>query len=355
MAEILQQWHESFFDPERIPYAIAAILLTIIIGMVTGPLGGNAYPFIWQIYDKAFGRFGDKLDKSQRPKADLLFRGFLITMFALFIGFLAGKAMEALTAIPKFGTYYEIICLSLLITSGTIWFSLLKLYFAMEKHDVGQGAYYNIARSARTNLTTTDEFGITRTAINFSAFALDKGLVAPILWFVIAGFPGAMVYSGISALAWRFGKQGHSKGFGNTALALEKLLGVIPSILTGVIITCASLFTPTAKLHKGIASWVGHKSRASYEQGGFPLSALAWCLNVSLGGPSQDLNGYAIKSGWVGPEKATAKNDHKHLRRAIYINVLAHILFIGVLLGMYLWAGILSGSELSFFSMQTKA
>lgn len=167
-------------------------------------------------------------------------------------------------------------------------------------------------------------------------------MVAPVLWFVIAGYMGACIYAALAALSWRFGKDGASKGFGATALALEKLMGFFPSILSGILITMAGLFTPTAKLHKGVMAWFGHKNRAAYEQGGFALSALAWSLNVSLGGPAKDLKGDGIKNAWVGPEGATAKNDYKHLRRAIYVNVIAHILFIATLLSLYVWSGILN-------------
>lgn len=349
--ELLKQWHASFLDVDRIPFAIAAMLVTAIIGMISGPLFGNTYPALWIVFDKLFGGLGDRLDKAQRQKADLMFRGFLVTAFAIFIAAGIGKAIDTILFIPEYGWVIETIALSLILTSGTVWYALLKLYFAMDKDQVGKGAYYAIARSTRTNLAAADEFAITRAAINLSARAFDKGLVAPIIWYVILGMPGAVIYSALSALSWRFGKDGFSKGFGSAAMALEKLLGFFPAVLSGILITLAGIFTPTAKPHKGIAAWLGHKNRASYEQGGHPLSALAWSLNLSLGGASQDLTGHAIKSTWVGPEGATAKNNHKHLRRAIYIHVLAYVLFIAVLLGMYLWSGVLQGAELKHIKL----
>ena len=50
----------------------------------------------------------------------------------------------------------------------------------------------------------------------------------------------------------------------------------------------------------------------------------------------------AIFRGRLKARLNNKRNDHKHLRRAIYVNVIAHILFIGVLLGMYIWSGILT-------------
>lgn len=341
MIDFLTQWHATFLDPDRIPVAILAILFVTIIGMITGPFAGNANAFIWFVVDRIFGTFGDKLDKPTRPKPDLLFRGFLITMLVIAIMALLSRGFDLLIATKPFYGATQVILLSLCLSVGTVWYALLRLYFAMEKDQSPQGAFFGIARSTRSNLNASDDFGITRMGMNLAARSFDKNLVAPVLWYVMAGFLGALLYAGLAALAWRFGKDGTTKGFGDTALALEKLMGFFPAILSGILITLASLFTPTAKMHKGITAWFGHKNRASFAQGGFALSAMAWSLNVSLGGPAKDLKGDAIKTTWVGPETATAKNDHKHLRRAIYINVMAHILFIATLLGIYVWSGLI--------------
>lgn len=336
MDDFLIHWHSQIMDIDRIPFVVAAIFVTIVTGMILGPMAGNANPFFWTLFDKILGGIGDRLDKRHRPQADLLFRGFLLCVFSVFLAVSVGKGFSYASTHYAFHGVSEIFFLTLLITSGAVWFSLLRLYFAMEQNNVNKGAYYAIARSTRINLSTSDDCGITRAGMGFAARSFDKGLVAPILWYLILGFPGALAYTALAALAWRFGKDGFTKGFGAVPLALEKLMGFVPSLFAALLITAASLFTPTAKLHKGLAAWLGNENRAPYEQGGFPLSALAWSLNVSLGGAGRDLSGSAIKGIWVGPRDATAQNNHKHLRRAIYINVMAHILLMASLLGAYL-------------------
>ena len=327
-------------DPDRIPLAISAIVLAAILGVITGPVAGNANPLLWLLYDKTLGGFGDRLDRLHRAPADLALRGFAITSIGLAAGLLIGKFYAALVWEKPVSGLTEIILLSTLITSGSIWYALLRLYFALEKKQALQGSYLAISRSTRINLSATDDFGITRAGMGFAARAFDKGLVSPVFWYLIGGLPLAVIYSVLAALGWRFGKDGFSKGFGAVPLALEKLMGYVPSLFAATLMTLATIITPTAAIHKGVAAWFGHKNRAPYEQGGYPLSALAWSLNVSLGGASQDLGGSALHSVWVGPEGATAKNDHKHLRRAIYINFAATILLMASLCGAYLWSGL---------------
>jgi adenosylcobinamide-phosphate synthase len=332
--------HSEIMDPDRIPIAILAIVLAAILGVITGPLASNANPFFWFLIDKVLGGFGDKLDKVKRGVADLAMRGFAITVLGLGFGLLMGRIYAGLVLEqPTYGAM-EIVLLSTLITSGSVWYALLQLYFALEKKQALKGAYLSISRTSRINLNAGDDYGITRAGMGLAARTFDKGLVSPVFWYLIGGLPTAVIYTTLAALAWRFGKDGFSKGFGTIPLVLERLLGFIPSLFAAMLITVATTVTPTAAIHKGLASWFRLRNKATYEQGGFPLSALAWSLNVSLGGASQDLSGSAIHGAWVGPEGATARIDHKHLRRAIYINFAATILLMATLCGAYLWSGL---------------
>lgn len=341
MIDFLSSWHAEIFDPDRIPQILAAWLVCVVVGMITGPMLGNVHAFVWIAADKVFGGFGDRLDRKGRARGDLMFRGFLLAAFALLLALVAGKAYEAFVPVDLYWGIWPILFLATLMSAGSVFFSLLRLYFAMEQDDVKPGAYLAISRSARQDLTKSDEFGITRAAIGLSAKAFDKGLIAPALWYVIGGFPFALIYAVLGALSWRFGKSGYHSGFASVVMALERLMGFIPSLFAALLLNLAAFITPTAKIGKSLASWLGHKGRAPYEEGGMPLSALAWALNITLGGPSQDISGSAIKASWTGPDGASAKVDHGHLRRALYIQVVAHLLFIASFLGAYVWAGIL--------------
>lgn len=329
--------HALIFDADRIPYAVLAIILSLMVGVVTGPRAGNANPMVWIWIDSAFGALGDRLDKKQRPAPDLMFRGFMLMALAVVLGCFFGLLCDYLVQTYPFHGLMRSALITLALTGGSVWFVLLRLYFALEHKQLVQGTYYGVARTSRVNLNSTDDFGITRVGMAMAARTLDKGIVAPVIWYLIGGFPALFVYSGLGALAWRFGKDGFTKGFGAVPLALEKLLGFIPSLITTFLISAASVITPTANITKSVRSWLGKS--VPYAQGGAPLTAMAWALEVTLGGPTKDLSGSAIQSEWAGPPNATAKVGHMHLRRSLYINVMAQLLFIAMLLGAYVWSG----------------
>ncbi|MBU0800265.1 MAG: cobalamin biosynthesis protein, partial [Alphaproteobacteria bacterium] len=194
-------------------------------------------------------------------------------------------------------------------------------------------------RTTRTDLSRMDDFGITRVTMAMVARSFDKGLVAPIFWFLLFGLPGAYIYAGLACFAWRFGKDSYTKGFGRTALLLERLLGYVPMTVSGSLMATAGLFTPTGGMTRAVAALMNKKGAAPYYEGGLPVTAMAYALDVSLGGPVTDLDGSALKRAWVGPETATAKLEAGHLRRALYMSLMAHLLLVATVLGGLLWVG----------------
>ncbi len=337
MLELYTQLHTQIFDADRIPYAIAAIFLSMVVGMVTGPLAGNANPLLWGVLDGMFGGFGARLDRLHRSKHDLMFRGFLLTAFMIVFCLLMAKICENIVLNYSFRGFTEIFVLSMLITSGSVWFAVLKLYFALEKKEMGKNAYYIVSRSTRVDLNSVDDFGITRTAMRFLARSFDKGLVAPVFWYLIGGLPLVFVYGCVAMLAWRFGKDGFTKGFGEIPLVLERLMGIVPSILAGVLFSFIGYGGAFRRAFDIIKPGKA-KGKAPYHQGGLSLTALAWHKSVALGGPVKDISGSTLKNDWIGPEGATAKVDHKILRWAILTNFGAHIVFLAALFCAYLLA-----------------
>lgn len=337
---LLQYLHAQIFDSSRLPVAVCSLFIVILVGAVTGPLGGNANPVFWRSLSFLFGPLGSKLDKTDRKVGDLMTRGTIITLIGLGMAFLVGIFFQSASKhFPNF-LIVDIVALSLVMSAGAGWHALIRLYKAVKSKSLVKGAFYTLATTTRNNLATADEYTITRVGIGMAARLFDKGVVAPILWYLIAGLPAAYLYAGAAALSWRFGKEGFTKGFGTTALALEKLMGFVPDVFAGILISLAGLLTPTAGMTRSFIGLFHFKTgRARYAEGGAPVTAMAWALKVSLGGATQDHEGSAIKRGWAGPTGATAQLEAKHLHRALYITVMAHLLFLAALLGAILLNG----------------
>lgn len=330
--------HSFLFDPARVPLAMAAVLLAGIGGMVTGPLFGNAMPFFWAVVERGFGGIGGRLDRPQRKPGDLVFRGLLLTIFALLIFYIIGGEAAHLVRLFPLGGATEIVLLTMTISCGAVWFALLQLFFAMREKKSSKNAFLVISRTTRSNLAGSDDYTITRTGMAMAARGFDKGVVAPVVWYIIAGLPGAFIYAGLAALAWRFGREGFTRGFGRVPLALEQLMGFVPNMLAGVLMAGAGLLTPTGGMTRAFAGLTRREGQAPYAEGGLPVTAMANALHVALGGPTVDIDGRSIQRRWAGPGRATAQLDSGHLRRAIYITFMAHMLFLAGLGSVLLFA-----------------
>ncbi len=337
MIDFLSHMHFTYLNSDRIPVAMLALAITAAAGVVTGPSHGNANPALWALMERLIGGIGGRLDRRERTARDLLTRGFATTIVGLLLAAAIGFAADgARQAWPMRGIT-EILLLSFTLAGGTVWYALLKLYFALQKGKLSKGAYYTIARSLRVDLANADDYTITRIGMGFAARSFDKAVVSPVFWYLLMGLPGAYIYAGLVALAWRFGREGFTKGFGKTALALERLLGFVPGLLAGVLMALAGLFTPTGGMTRALAALLQYKKGAPYAEGGLPLTAMANALDVSLGGPVTDLDGSTIKRHWIGPEGATAQLEAGHLRRALYISLMAYLLFMASLMGAAVW------------------
>ena len=100
----------------------------------------------------------------------------------------------------------------------------------------------------------------------------------------------------------------------------------------------AAIFTPTAQVSRVFPMFFKREGRAKYAEGGFPLTAVAYALNVSLGGPVEDLEGSVIRHGWIGPEGATARLEKGHIKRAVYMSVMGYVLvFAALVAGLLAW------------------
>ena len=69
--------------------------------------------------------------------------------------------MLVLSAYYPVWSVIEVLALCLLLSSGSVFAALGRLYRALNDKKVTEGAYFTIARSTRTDLSQNDDFTIT--------------------------------------------------------------------------------------------------------------------------------------------------------------------------------------------------
>lgn len=341
--EFISHIIDSIASPDRLNAAAIAMIIVSLFGLLLGAASGNANPYLWGILEKIFGGFARKTYKVNRSVASLQFRGaILLTLYLLITGIVAAVAVLIERHYHLAG-FMDPILLTLALSGGATWAALVKLHHAVRAEEkknleLPKGSFYEIAVSTRSNLNTTDSHGIIRNGIGFVATSFDKGVVAPLFWYLMGGLPAAYIYCGIAAARWSLSKEGFAKGIGSLALALEKFFGFVPQIISSVILAIAALLTPSAGFTRSFIGMMSSAGRAPYAEGGLPLTTLAYGLGVSLGGPVEDIDGSVLKRAWVGAKGSSARVERHHLRMAIYLSIMAFIIvFLLLLAGGIFW------------------
>lgn len=324
------------FSPDPYPFLVAlcAFVLSLATGFILGPILSSPFPLWWRLVDGLFGGLGRRLDRPTRPPPDLAMRGFALSVVAVFLAGAAGHYGDRLGA--RMGLHIDVsaVFLSTLLSSASVFYIIHRTRKGLEKKGKKDRALIlaPLSRAAQADFSRSDDFAVTRAAISVCVLVFERGLIAPLFWFLMGGLPLACATCALSALSWRFGGAGRGGAFSIMSVWLDRIFCFLPGILAAMVLILAALLTPTASFLRAIKALFARKGRARFLQGGAALSVAAWALNVSVGGPFRTPSGVACDAPWVGPEGASARLDPGHIRRILYLMAMAHLILLGLLM-----------------------
>lgn len=141
---------------------------------------------------------------------------------------------------------------------------------------------------------------------------LSDGVVAPLFYYTLGGFPAMMAYKMVNTLDSMIGyKDERFRQFGCCAARLDDVLNFIPARLT-------ALFMSIICYRPGLFKFILHYGRQhASPNAGYPEAALAGILNCRFGG-THVYHGLAVKKPYIGDNN---RNLNRHdLNQAIRIN-----------------------------------
>lgn len=164
------------------------------------------------------------------------------------------------------------------------------------------------------------EQGIAVAATESLAESFCDGIVAPALWFLVAGLPGLLICKAVNTADSMIGhRDARYLHFGWAAARTDDLVNWIPARMSGVLLC--------------IAGWGGWRMMLrdarhhASPNGGWPEAAMAGVLGRRLGGPVR-YDGEPAHRAWLGDGPAP---DAADLQRALWVYRRACLLlWIGV-------------------------
>jgi len=213
-------------------------------------------------------------------------RAGAIALLALFgvVGAIAFVNEQVLLLLP-FGLIAVAILASTMLAQRSLFVHVANVADALEEGGVDAGRMA-VAQIVGRDTAKLDAAGVARAAIESLAENFSDGVVAPTIFMVIAGLPGAALYKAINTADSMIGHRSERhQDFGKTAAQLDDIVNLPASRLSALLIVAAAAMTKDASASSAwIATWRDAPKHVS-PNAGYPEAAMAGALGLALGGP----------------------------------------------------------------------
>jgi adenosylcobinamide-phosphate synthase len=277
--------------------ALLALLIELIIGYPDRLVQSIGHPVTWMgqliaWLDRQLNREGAAAETRRRAGA--------VALLALLsiVGVVAFVVEQALLLLP-FGLLLVAILASTLLAQRSLFLHVANVADALEEDGV-DAARMAVAQIVGRDTTALDQAGVARAAIESLAENFSDGVVAPTIFMVIAGLPGAAVYKAINTADSMIGHRSERhRDFGKTAAQLDDILNLPASRLAALLIVAAAAMSKnTSAVAAWTATWRDGPKHIS-PNAGYPEAAMAGALGLSLGGP-RSYEGADVDGAWMG-------------------------------------------------------
>lgn len=182
---------------------------------------------------------------------------------------------------------------------------------------------YLVSRDTK-DLNSSD---INKAAIETYAENLSDGVVAPLFYLLFFGLYGLFIYKAINTLDSMVGyRNKRYENFGKFSARVDDVANYIPARITAVLISL--LFFS----RKAIVNFTKNGSKHESINAGYPISAMAYSIDVSLGGDTSYFGKIKKKPYFGEGKKDIEKTD---LKRALDFQLRFDI-FIVIILSVFL-------------------
>lgn len=236
--------------------------------------------------DRRFNR-PDRSDEARRRA------GILAILALLGLSALAGLVLHGLFAwLGVLGLALEIVLVAVLLAQKSLSDHVRAVADGLRATGEGSDAGLQAGRHAVSMIVgrdpaTLDEAGVTRAAIESLAENFADGVVAPALWYAIAGLPGILAYKMLNTADSMIGhKTERYLQFGRASAKLDDLANWPAARLSLLVIAVGAWLSigrdaASRALSVGLADHGLHRSPNS----GWPEAAFAGALDLGLAGP----------------------------------------------------------------------
>jgi adenosylcobinamide-phosphate synthase len=261
--------------------------------------------------------------------APALRRRFGTVAVVLLVGIVAVAAfiIERGLLILPFGLIGVGVIASTLIAQRSLHQHVARVADALDNVGLASGREA-VSHIVSRDTNALDEAGVARAAIESLAENFSDGVVAPVLWMIIAGLPGAAIYKAVNTADSMIGhRNARFQAFGWAAARFDDLLNLPASRLSALLIIAAAAAT---KGTSASAAWRAVRRDARHHRSpnaGYAEAAMAGALGLALAGP-RSYAGVHVDDAFMGNGRYAAKTND--IRAALGLYRRADAILIGL-------------------------
>lgn len=311
------------------------LLLALAIDAVAGemPLVFRFLPHPVKLVGWVIGAAEQRLNRSWRSERDRLWRGIGFAGMMIIGFFILGKGVALFGQVVPRGWLLELFLTATLVAQRSLFDHVRAVQVALHTGGLEAGRQA-VAMIVGRDPNSLDRHGVARAAIESCAENFSDAVVAPVFWYVVAGFPGLLVYKVANTLDSMVGhKNDRFRAFGWASARLDDVLNLAPARLSGLIIAAAALLVPGASASRGLRTMLRDARHHRSPNAGWPEAAMAGALNLSLAGP-RHYPGLIVNDRWIGDGSAQA--EAADIGRALQVFAVACAINAGLVASVFI-------------------
>lgn len=306
--------------------AFLAMLIELCVGYPERLVAAIGHPVTW------IGRLIGALDRglnreAAQPGARRAGGIVALSMVVAVVGTIAFILQHELLRLPL-GTLVLALLASTLIAQRSLHRHVANVAAALDTGDIA-ASRAAVSHIIGRDSAALDNAGVARAAIETLAENFSDAVVAPVLWLLIAGLPGAALYKAINTADSMIGHRTERRtAFGWAAARLDDVVNLPASRLAALLlIAAAALRDDSDAVEAWHTVWLDAPRHRS-PNAGYPEAAIAGALGLSLAGP-RVYGGVRIDDAPMGGGRWNANADD--IRRALALYRTADAILIAAL------------------------
>jgi len=293
---------------------LAALLIELILGYPDRLTRAIGHPVTWM------GRLIGGMDRGlNRAEGTSLLRRIMGAIAVLIligtVGIIAFILERGLLLLPAhLGLLPTALIASTLLAQRSLHAHVARVAAALDKAGLAAGREA-VSHIVGRDTAALDRAGVARAAIESLAENLSDAVVAPALWMLIAGLPGAAIYKAINTADSMIGhRTERHAAFGWAAARLDDLVNLPAARLAALLIVAAAAMTDDASAAAAWRAVWRDAPRHRSPNAGYPEAAMAGALGLKLAGPRR-YGGLTVEDAFMGEGRREA--DAADIRAAL--------------------------------------